>query len=182
MQIRSFPIALLLAAAAPLHAQSGAGRAQVISHDSSSILLAAPAGWVMDPESGKHDGPEVVFYRAGESWQNGTAVMYAHALAFTAPGLADAIAVDEEDFRSRAPDMRIAPGEPLRLAGTMTAQVRTFASASLGDYEVVAYVPDPRRVWVIVLTARSQAAYDQAYPDWVRLVRSYASGAPATSP
>ncbi|MBV9110355.1 MAG: hypothetical protein JO306_13165, partial [Gemmatimonadetes bacterium] len=114
MRIRLFLLVLLLAAAAPLDAQSAAARTEVVSRDSSSIVLAAPSGWVMDQESGKHDGPEVVFYRVGESWQNGTAVMYAHALTFAAPGLPDAIAMDEEDFRSRAPDMRIAPGEPLR--------------------------------------------------------------------
>jgi hypothetical protein len=147
--------------------------------DSSSAWLKAPDGWVLDCEAGKHQGAIVVAYRRGESWQNGKAVMYLNAAA-NHDGVRltvdDAMREDSVSWTGNSDDVIIRAAPALRTKAGDAIQVRRFQSEKYKSYEAVAYVPCTSGVWLVVLTARSPADFDAAYPDFAKLVASYEPG------
>jgi hypothetical protein len=68
---------------------------------------------------------------------------------------------------------------PLVDIGTNTgdvARVRKFASRARPTHEVVAYLKNRSTVPILVVVALSEEALENAYSDFVRLVKSYAPG------
>jgi hypothetical protein len=63
---------------AALQALTGANQAGILYGRGYAYILSAPKGWVMDDETGRSEGLEAVFYRQGESWAAGAAVLYAN--------------------------------------------------------------------------------------------------------
>jgi len=147
--------------------------------DSSSAWLAAPEGWLLDCKAGRDQGAIVVLYRKGESWKTGKAVMYANiarndgAKRLT---VSDAISGDSSSWSKNSSDVVVTVRPSLRTKGGDSAAVRGFSTAKFKDYEAVAYIPCESGVWLLVLTARSPSDFDAAYPDFAKLVASYAPG------
>jgi hypothetical protein len=172
---------IFVALSGPLQGQTRkcGGQSSLIYADSVSFFLEAPAGWTIDCEAGKNDGPITVLYRIGESWRTGEAVMYANVLTLDAAGpkaFQRRIATEVADWKSRVPDAHITVGKTIRTRDGAVAAVRHFSSKEKGLHEAVAYVPRGRVTPLLAMTARSATAFAHALPDFERLVRSYALG------
>ena len=149
-------------------------------HGRTSFFVTPPSGWVLDDsDAARAQGPMAVFYRRGESWSSGDAVMYANLLTplGTAPNaLATTIDAEVARWSASAGDAVVTP---LIDIGTNTgdvAKVRKFVSRGRRTHEVVAYIRNGSTVPILVVVTRSEEALEDAYPDFVRLVKSYAPG------
>jgi hypothetical protein len=178
--LRGSIISLLLIATAPgSSAQTPCvGRASVVSADTATFLVQAPTGWILDCKSGKDDGPLTVLYRDGESWRDGKAVMYVSALTDRkARPMPTSRRIDDEvaEWRSRASDIKVTTLPPLATGRGVgpRAQVRRFESPSEQLFEIVAYVPRSRIMPILVMTARSVRAFNEALPAFQQFVSSY---------
>ena len=152
------------------------GQTGLVHADSASMWVDAPKGWLLDAQAGRAQGAPAVFYRKGESWEQGTAVMYVNPSARSPRELADIIRADEAEFRGHAADMQIDAIPAVHLASGDTVAMRTFFSATSQNYDAVAYVTSDRAVWFVVLTARTREAFDAALPALRALVASCAPG------
>jgi hypothetical protein len=147
-----------------------------------AFMVSAPPGWVFDDNAGRSQGVIVVFYREGESWQDGKAVMYAN-VTYKHKGhedtLADVIRSDIGQMRRNMPNQRAQPASALRTGVGGSATVYTFTPIksktqnSQTPWEEVAYIDGPKSVIIFVLTVRTEAAYRKTMPDFNQLVRSY---------
>jgi len=117
-----------------------------------------------------------VFYRRGESWQKGAAVMYVNTVLPSGTDTANVEVVAHDDsvhFAHDMADLTVVAAPPLRTSDGRTVIIRRFASTKHGSYEAVAYVMERRVTPIIVLTARSKRAFDAALNAFARLVESY---------
>lgn len=170
---------LLMAVASRGSAQTPCvGRASVVAADTATFLVQAPAGWMLDCKSGRNDGPLTVLYRDGESWRDGKAVMYVSVLTDrNARPMPTSRRIDDEvaEWRSRASDIKVTTLPPLATGRGVgpKAQVRRFESPSEQLFEIVAYVPRSRIMPILVMTARSVRAFNEALPAFQQFVNSY---------
>lgn len=133
--------------------------------------LTAPDGWVLDNISGISQGLYAVFYPEGESWKNSPAVMYGKGQSKdTNQTLQDFITDDSTQFTEKDSSVKILDCGQLKIGQGKTAVLRKFLYS---QYEVVAYIDEPKIVAMIVLTSRSKEAYDSVYYSFEELVRSY---------
>ena len=155
-------------------------RSALVYHGRTSFFVNTPNGWVIDDsEAARAQGPIAVFYRRGESWRSGDAVMYANVLTLlgTAPNaLATTIDAEVARWSTAAGDAVVTALVDIRTGTGEAAKVRKFVSRSRRTHEVVAYVRNGSTVPILVVLARSEEALVDAYPDFVRLVKSYAPG------
>ena len=157
----------------------GLGQSALLYSGETSFFVQPPPGWRLDSEQGKSDGVLAAVYRIGESWRTGSAVMYAHTLplaAATPRAFSDQLRAAEAEWRGRN-----ARGEVSSLASIVSedssvAVIKRFVAAATSQFAVVAYFRQERAVPILVLSARTRAELDRAYPDFLRLVRSYGIG------
>ncbi len=146
--------------------------------DSVSFFITPPVAWSLNSVDGKEEGTLAVLYRRGESCQTGLAVMYANMLDLpNASQSALATKVDSEVavWSRRAGDATITALSDVTVEGH-TVLLRKFVSPSHGAYAAVAYFWQPTAAPILVLSARSEAQFQRAYSDSLRLVRSYGAG------
>jgi hypothetical protein len=143
-----------------------------------AFLISAPKGWIMDDQAGQSQGVPVVFYHRGESWLGGDPTMYVN-LSYKVKGQDDTIQkviqYDIEQTRKQDPEMKAEAAAPLQTGDGRKAVVYTFSGPGRGrSQEQVAYLDTPQVVMMLVLSARTEATYKAALPDYLRLVRSFA--------
>jgi len=182
----SFAIAAFVLAAADAEGQvqqqgaPSSTRSALRHNGRTSFFVNAPNGWVIDDsEAARAQGAMAVFYRRGESWRSGDAVMYANVLTLlgTSPNaLANTIDAEVARWSAAAGDAVVTPLIDIRTGAGDVAKVRKFVSQVRRTHEVVAYLRNGSTVPILVVVARSEEALVDAYPDFVRLVMSYGPG------
>lgn len=55
---------------------ASAGQSAILFGSNFSYSVSEPKGWVLDSQAGKSQDLSVVFYKRGQDWQNGDAVVY----------------------------------------------------------------------------------------------------------
>jgi hypothetical protein len=121
--------------------------------------IAAPAGWVLDNESGAEQGLPCVLYPKGSTWADAKTIMYAKIAGteFEDVNAFVAMAIKQMKARHGAPKEKIAAGK--------TKDGRDYfineypATKTYSQWERVAYVQLPRAVAYIVLSSRDHASY-----------------------
>jgi hypothetical protein len=160
--------------------QAGAPHSALLYHDSASFFVDPPRGWVIDAsELARAQGPIALFYRRGESWRTGDAVMYANVITLKGSGpnaLATTIREEVARWSAAAGDAVVTSLPDIRSNTDHIASVRKFVSRNRRTHEAVAYIRQGSVVPLLVLIARSEAALAGAYPDFERLVKSYGPG------
>jgi hypothetical protein len=179
-------IAALLLAASEAECQvqqqgsTSSTRSALHHNGRTSFFVNAPQGWILDDsDAARAQGPMAVLYRRGESWRSGDAVMYANVLTLlgrAGSALANTIDVEVARWSAAAGDAVVTPLVDIVTNTGDVAKVRKFVSATSRTHEVVAYIRNGSTVPIIVVVARSEEALVDAYPDFVRLVKSYAPG------
>ena len=148
----------------------------MVHGDNHSFLVCPPEGWVVDDSSGLGSRIRVVFYPNGQKWQTADVVMYANPLHQnkTAPRpLREMIARDVDQFRRQSPKARVTEVQAVTTIAKKTAEVRFFSPEGGLPTEAVAYVPEDDLVMLLVLNARTAAAFQGALPAFRWLVTNY---------
>jgi hypothetical protein len=175
VRVTTLVLTLLQASAALVLGQQAPGGTGIIYGPRHVFRVTAPAGWVLDNQAGRSHGLVAVFYRRGESFGDGPAVMYVSTAVPDVGSEARVARVIQDDsarFVREVPGIKVNHAELLRTSDQRAAEVRRFVSDS--TFEAVAYVAERTVTPLIVLSARTQAAFQQALPAFEQLVRSYA--------
>jgi hypothetical protein len=121
--------------------------------------IGAPAGWVLDNQSGADQGLPCVLYPKGESWSDARTVMYAKIAStqFEDVGKFVAMSIKEMKDRRGTPRAKITSGKTRDGHDYFINEYP--ATKTYSQWERVAYVQLPRAVAYIVLSSRDEASY-----------------------
>jgi hypothetical protein len=167
--------AVFLSSFGAAHAQHPQGGG-IIYGERHAFSVIAPAGWVLDNQAGQPDGLVAVFYPQGGSWTDSKAVMYVNVVVPDSgheASVPDVIREDSLRFSREVPSIRITRAAAVRTDDGRSATILRFAGDPRGTFEAVAYVAERSVTPIIVLSARSKATFDSAWPAFTQLVHSY---------
>lgn len=144
------------------------GESAILYGRNFAYAVTTPAGWVLDSEAGKSQDLSVVFYRRGQIWQNGDAVIYIN-INGRRPGvsLAQEAKEDVASFARRRPAPAVRPDLLLKTGDGRAALTYTFLFAQgKPPFEKSAYIQMPTITQTVVLTAKTRASYQAALKDF----------------
>ncbi len=160
---------------ASLQAQEGG--AGILYGRGHAYSLTAPKGWVLDNSSGVDQGLHAVFYREGESWSTGTAVMYTNVAPLDSAAAETGMQAMANDIRSMkegSPQLQVEPQDTIVTTQQhRKAVVQHFDFGKDGNQESVAYISERTVLVMVVLTARDKRSYKKALKAFRDLVESY---------
>lgn len=166
---------LFLATALPVRGAADDGmNAGLVYGKQHSFLISAPAGWVLDNQSGAAQGLHAVFYPQGSSWKYSAVVMYANTARRKKGDTLDSfINYDVSVFRDQRRAQKIEDGPSLATGDGRRVPVKYFLGDLNGNYEAVAYVEEKYIVVYLVMTSRSEELFNEDLPAFQKLVASY---------
>ena len=150
--------------------EGGTGLAYGEDH---AYFLTAPAGWMLDTESGVEQHLFAVFYPKGSSWDAGAVVMYSNASALKGRTSEQAIQDDFNELAQKSAKLKMEDAGTITTKDNKQAIVKYFKGDNWGNVEATAYVVEPKTVANIVLTARNKEAFEKSLPAFRQLVGSY---------
>ena len=134
-------------------------RGGIVYGPKAAFKIDAPAGWVLDNESGAQQGLPCVLYPKGSSWADAKTIMYGKIAStqFEDVDKFVAMAIKEMEKTHGKPKEKIVKGK--------TGDGQPFfineypATKPYSQWERVAYVQLPKAVAYIVLSSRDQPSY-----------------------
>jgi tetratricopeptide (TPR) repeat protein len=136
-------------------------RGGIVNGPKAGFNIAAPDGWVVDTESGKHQDLPCVLYPKGESWADAKTVMYAKMASPQYEGVNAFVemAIKEMKAKHGTPKEKIASGKTKDGHDYFINEYP--ATKTYSQWERVGYVQLPQGVAYIVLTSRDKASYQR---------------------
>jgi tetratricopeptide (TPR) repeat protein len=131
----------------------------IVNGPKAAFNIAAPEGWVLDTESGKHQDLPCVLYPKGSSWADAKTVMYAKVASPQWEGVNAFVewAIEGMKAKHGIPKEKIASGKTKD--GNDYFINEYPATKTYSQWERVGYVQLPQAVAYIVLSSRDQASY-----------------------
>jgi hypothetical protein len=148
----------------------------IIYGNNHAFSLTAPRGWVLDNEAGVSQGLYAVFYKRGESWQNGETVMYTNTASLEDSAystLDQLIKYDLDNFKKNYPDIKITDGNDVLIKKNVVAKIKYLSGESYGNYEAMAYIDAGKTGVMIIMTSRTQSGFENSLKAFEELVKSY---------
>ncbi len=161
--------------APPKHSTLSDESGGILYGDYGAFSVEAGQGWVLDEQAGEAQGVTAVFYRKGASWTNGVAVMYITVEPQDKRSLPTIIKQDIVKQQRMFPSAQPKPQPSLWTGDHTSATVYAFQPNKPGKsaWERVAYISTHKSIVMLILTARTQAAYQKAKPAFDTLVQSF---------
>src|SRR5438874_496470 len=134
-------------------------RGGIVNGPKAAFNIAAPEGWVLDTESGKHQDLPCVLYPKGSSWADAKTVMYAKVASPQWEGVNAFVAWAIQGMKAKhgTPKEKIASG---KTKDGHDYFINEYPATKIySQWERVGYVQLPQGVAYIVLTSRDQPSY-----------------------
>jgi hypothetical protein len=144
--------------------------------DHAFSFQAAP-GWVLDNESGVSQGLHAVFYQAGHTWRDATAIAYARAATKdeVVQDIPSLVQFNVDRFHENgSPNYKARFVKKIQTSdGKRTAHIFFFEGDAWGNYEAAGYVEEAKTINFIILSSRTEAAFRESLPAFESLLASY---------
>lgn len=165
-------VLVLVSALSPSMLAQETYRGGIVYGPKAAFNVSAPAGWILDNESGKEQGLPCVLYRKGESWSDAKTVMYAKIAStqFEDVNAFVTMAIKEMKARHGNPKEKIASGKTRDGHDYFINEYP--ATTTYPQWERVGYVQLPHAVAYIVLSSRDQASYNKDAPAQQEVLKS----------
>jgi len=140
-----------------------------------SFILKEPAGWVIDGSIAKSQDLDAVLYREGSSWKEAVAVMYARVIRKDQkkPTIESVITDDVNDFLKQNRESKVSESPVLETRDKKSAIVKGFYDATNKNYELVAFIDEPKVVVILALSSRNKDEFEKSLSAFKALVGSY---------
>lgn len=138
-----------------------------------AFSITAPKGWLLDNSSAVSQGIHAVFYPLGGSWENSKTVMYVNTASKSVEGnetIQSLISYDSLNFLKNFNDTEIKCLPNLFTGDRKEAKVLSYFYS---NYEIVAYIDEPKIVAMIIMTSRDHKDYNESLLAFNELVGSY---------
>jgi hypothetical protein len=180
-----FAFIIVVVASVPAFSQKSDGTdGTIFLGPSFAFVLKEPTGWVVDSQTAKSQHLEAVLYREGSSWKDAVAVMYARVIYKDKiqNTVEQVITDDVTDFLKLNKESTVTDSPPLRTRYKNQAISKVFYDAANRNYELVAFIDEPKVVVILVLSSRNKGEYEKAVPAFKSLVASYFVFTPLVGP
>ena len=135
--------------------------------------IAAPKGWVLDNDSKKNNGLQVVFYPEGSSWNHSDSVMYINiSLKKDKQGVKDIVKNDVDGFMKRNKGLKVYDAPDVKV-DEKVAIVKYFQGHKGNAYEAVGCLDDEKVVIMFVLSSKMEKDFKSSLPAFEELLHSY---------
>ena len=141
-----------------------------------AFQLKAPRNWVLDNDSGRDQGLNVVFYPKDSSWASSTAICYARVRT-----LDDNVKTIEDQVKDTLRVFREdgSIGVQVKYVRTLTtrdaskAKIYYFSEDKYGNYEATAYYQTKDSIHFVTLSCPSRQSFEYSLAAFDALVTSY---------
>jgi hypothetical protein len=141
-----------------------------------AFQLKAPRNWVLDNDSGRDQGLNVVFYPKDSSWASSTAICYARVRT-----LDDNVKTIEDQVKDTLRVFREdgSIGVQAKYVRTLTtrdaskAKIYYFSEDKYGNYEATAYYQTKDSIHFVTLSCPSRQSFEYSLAAFDALVTSY---------
>lgn len=141
-----------------------------------AFQLKAPRDWVLDNESGRDQGLNVVFYPKNSSWASSSAICYARVRT-----LDDTVKTIEDQVKDTLKVFREGGsiGVQAKYVKTLTtrdaskAKIYYFSEDRFGNYEATAYYQAKDSIHFVTLSCPSRQSFEYSLAAFDALVTSY---------
>jgi len=138
-----------------------------------SFWIDSPKGWVLDPQTAKEYGISVVLYQKGFSFRNAPAVMYTNTLT-TNENVQDAMKHEADTYKNKHEGIQISSRPDIQTKDKKIAHVQYYKGQKQDQTdEAVAFIQEKGFYALLVLSAQTERAFEEAYPAFEQLVKSY---------
>ncbi len=170
-------LSVLIVARAVFAAAVDGGRGTLFGDDH-AFAVTAPAGWVLDNESGVAQGLDMTFYPQGFTWENSPVIVYGNVSHWSSTSTSTSAQqqVDKTvaEFRANgSPNYQARAGAPIALPDGRQVPVYYFQGDKWGNYEAGAYFREQATLNFLIYSARDKAHFQHYWPQFVRLAQSY---------
>lgn len=139
-----------------------------------SFWIDSPKGWLLDSKTAKDYGVNVVLYPEGFSFRNAPAVMYATILRKNVD-IDEAMKEEAATYKDKYEDIKISKRPNITTKDDKTAHVQYYKGNRKDQTdEAAAFIQENGFYVLIVLSARSENNFKNAYAAYEQLVKSYA--------
>src|SRR5437762_6970731 len=162
MKTKMCVLALLAASAlSPSLLGQETPRGGIVNGPKAGFNIAAPDGWVLDTESGKHQDLPCVLYPKSSSWADAKTVMYAKVASPQWEGVSAFVAWAIQGMKAKhgTPKEKIASGKTKDGHDYFINEYP--ATKTYSQWERVGYIQLPQAVAYIVLSSRDKTSYQK---------------------
>jgi hypothetical protein len=141
-----------------------------------AFQLKAPRDWVLDNESGRDQGLNVVFYPKNSSWASSSAICYARVrtLDDTVKTIEDQVKDTLKVFREAGSiEVQAKYVKTLTTRDASKAKIYYFSQDKFGNYEASAYYQGKGSIHFVTLTCPSRQSFEYSLAAFDALVTSY---------
>ncbi|HZC34308.1 MAG TPA: hypothetical protein VE242_01775 [Chthoniobacterales bacterium] len=141
-----------------------------------AFQLKAPRDWLLDNESGRDQGLNVVFYPKNSSWASSSAICYARVrtLDDTVKTIEDQVRDTLKVFREAGSiDVQAKYVKTLTTRDASKAKIYYFSQDKLGNYEATAYYQGKESIHFVTLSCPSRQSFEYSLSAFDALVTSY---------
>ena len=141
-----------------------------------AFSIKAPAGWVIDSNSGLGQGLPAVFYPKGGSWEGSPVIAYARSRprAGKIATVEDAVKFVLETFHNEGfPKYSAKFIKIMKTDEGKDAAIYYFSGDKWGDSEATAYFLEPKNINFVTINARNEELFKDSMPAFEELVKSY---------
>lgn len=168
-------LSALIAARAAFSDVIDSGRG-ILFGDDHAFAATAPAGWVLDNESGVAQGVYMTFYPKEFTWKNSPVIVYGNVSHWssTLTSAQQQVESTVAEFHSNgSPNYRARAGKSISLPDGKQVPIYYFQGDKWGNYEAGAYFHEKRTLNFLIYSARDKMHFEQYWPQFVSLVKSY---------
>jgi hypothetical protein len=141
-----------------------------------AFQLKAPRNWVLDNESGRDQGLNVVFYPKNSSWASSPAICYARVrtLDDTVKNIEDQVKDTLKVFRGNGSiSVQAKFVKTLTTRDASKAKIYYFSEDKYGNYEATAYYQSKDSIHFVTLSCPSRQSFEYSLAAFDALVTSY---------
>jgi hypothetical protein len=170
------PLLFLLTSVFPIRAEQVLEGYAVLKGKDYAFQLKAPRNWVLDNDSGRDQGLNLVFYPKNSSWASSSAICYARArtLDDTIKTIEDQVKDTLKVFREEGSiNVQAKYVRTLTTRDASKAKIYYFSEDKYGNYEATAYYQAKGSVHFVTLSCPSRQSFEYSLPAFDALVTSY---------
>jgi hypothetical protein len=170
------PLLLLLASILTSWAEQVEEGYAVLRGKDYAFQLKAPRNWVLDNESGRDQGLNVVFYPKNSSWASSPAICYARVrtLDDTVKNIEDQVKDTLKVFRENGSiSVQAKFVKTLTTLDASKAKIYYFSEDKYGNYEATAYYQSKDSIHFVTLSCPSRQSFEYSLAAFDALVTSY---------
>jgi len=176
MLLFHFSIGLLTISMSSVFAEQILEGYSVVRGKDYAFEIKAPRSWVLDNDTAKDQGLNLVFYPTGTTWDTSKAVIYVRVRTNGAAvrNIADQVNDTLRNLRETgSPNVSVKQLKTLTTQDASKAEIYYFTGDKFGNLETTAYIQSKGSIHFITLSARDQDSFRQATPAFDAVVTSY---------